>query len=275
MKKNIDNKTVQSFGDEWSRYDQSGMSDEESLKIFNEYFSIFPWNLISDRSEGFDMGCGSGRWARWMAEKVGILNCIDPSDAIEISKNNLKNFKNINYFRASVDDDIQLTASQDFGYSLGVLHHIPDTQAALSSCVKLLKPGAPFLVYLYYSFDNRSKLYRFIWKVSDLIRRLIFILPSFLKHWLTDCIAILIYYPLTRIALAAERCGIDISNIPLSYYKDHSLYTMRTDARDRFGTPLEQRFSKEKIHNMMLEAGLDEIKFSSNAPFWCAVGYKK
>jgi SAM-dependent methyltransferase len=251
------------------------MSDEESLKIFNEYFSIFPWNLISDRSEGFDMGCGSGRWARWMAEKVGILNCIDPSDAIEISKNNLKNFKNINYFRASVDDDIQLTASQDFGYSLGVLHHIPDTQAALSSCVKLLKPGAPFLVYLYYSFDNRSKLYRFIWKVSDLIRRLIFILPSFLKHWLTDCIAILIYYPLTRIALAAERCGIDISNIPLSYYKDHSLYTMRTDARDRFGTPLEQRFSKEKIHNMMLEAGLDEIKFSSNAPFWCAVGYKK
>jgi SAM-dependent methyltransferase len=275
MKKNIDNKTVQSFGDEWSRYDQSGMSDEESFKIFNEYFSIFPWNLISDRSEGFDMGCGSGRWARWMAEKVGTLNCIDPSDAIEISKNNLKNFKNINYFRASVDDDIQLTASQDFGYSLGVLHHIPDTQAALSSCVKLLKPGAPFLVYLYYSFDNRSKLYSFIWKASDLIRRLIFILPSFLKHWLTDCIAIFIYYPLTRIALAAERCGIDISNIPLSYYKDHSLYTMRTDARDRFGTPLEQRFSKVKIHNMMLEAGLDEIKFSSNAPFWCAVGYKK
>ena len=194
---------------------------------------------------------------------------------ISMVNNKLKNFKNINYFRASVDDDIQLTASQDFGYSLGVLHHIPDTQAALSSCVKLLKPGAPFLVYLYYSFDNRSKLYRFIWKVSDLIRRLIFILPSFLKHWLTDCIAILIYYPLTRIALAAERCGIDISNIPLSYYKDHSLYTMRTDARDRFGTPLEQRFSKEKIHNMMLEAGLDEIKFSSNAPFWCAVGYKK
>jgi 2-polyprenyl-3-methyl-5-hydroxy-6-metoxy-1,4-benzoquinol methylase len=43
----------------------------------------------------------------------------------------------------------------DFGYSLGVLHHIPDAQKALSDCVKKLKLGAPFLVYLYYSFDNR------------------------------------------------------------------------------------------------------------------------
>jgi len=28
--KNIDEKTVESFGDEWSRFDQSGMSNEEA-----------------------------------------------------------------------------------------------------------------------------------------------------------------------------------------------------------------------------------------------------
>ena len=39
--------------------------------------------------------------------------------------------------------------SMDFGYSLGVLHHIPDTKEALQKCVSKLKPGAPFLVYLY------------------------------------------------------------------------------------------------------------------------------
>ena len=36
----------------------------------------------------------------------------------------------------------------DFGYSLGVLHHIPDTQSALRACVRKLKAGAPFLLYL-------------------------------------------------------------------------------------------------------------------------------
>lgn len=274
MKKNIDSKTVQSFGDEWSRFDQSRMTDKESKKIFDEYFSIFPWDMITKNSEGFDMGSGSGRWARWMADKVGVLNCIDPSDALEQSKKNLSNFKNINYFKASVDDDINLNYSQDFGYSLGVLHHIPDTKLAISSCVKLLKPGAPFLLYLYYSFDNRPFFYRIIWRLSDLIRRSIYIMPSSLKNFITDLIAIFIYYPLTRISILFDKLGIDSSNIPLSYYKQHSFFTMRTDSRDRFGTPLEQRFSKVQIRGMMEEAGLENISFSDHAPFWCAVGFK-
>ncbi|MDA9927832.1 class I SAM-dependent methyltransferase [Gammaproteobacteria bacterium] len=275
MSKNIDTKTVKSFGDEWSRFDQSRMTDAEAEKIFNEYFSIFPWTMISKESEGFDMGSGSGRWAKWIAGKVGTLNCIDPSDALEVSKKTLSQFDNINYYKASVDDDINLCGSQDFGYSLGVLHHIPNTQLAIASCAKLLKPGAPFLVYLYYSFDNRPIIYRIIWKISDLVRRMIYVLPSPLKHFITDLIALFVYFPLTRISLISEKLGIDSSNIPLSYYKKHSFFTMRTDSRDRFGTPLEQRFSKKVIQEMMEIAGLEKITFSTHAPFWCAVGFKK
>ena len=50
---------------------------------------------------------------------------------------------------------------------------------------------------------------------------------------------------------------------------------MRTDARDRFGTPLEQRFSKSQIQSMMESAGLEKISFSNNAPYWCAIGYAR
>ena len=49
---------------------------------------------------------------------------------------------------------------------------------------------------------------------------------------------------------------------------------MRTDARDRFGTPLEQRFTLQEIEDMMREAGLVDLRFSELAPFWCAVGIK-
>jgi hypothetical protein len=45
----------------------------------------------------------------------------------------------------------------DFGYSLGVLHHVADTEGALRAAVRTLKPGAPLLVYLYYAFDNRPR----------------------------------------------------------------------------------------------------------------------
>ena len=66
----------------------------------------------------------------------------------------------------------------------------------------------------------------------------------------------------------------NISNIPLSYYRNHTFYTMRTDSRDRFGTPLEKRFTKLQIKEMMKRSGLKDIHFSNNAPFWCVVGTK-
>ena len=49
---------------------------------------------------------------------------------------------------------------------------------------------------------------------------------------------------------------------------------MRTDALDRFGTPLEQRFSKNEIFNMMKDAGFRDINFHDGHPYWCAVGIK-
>ena len=50
---------------------------------------------------------------------------------------------------------------------------------------------------------------------------------------------------------------------------------MRTDSRDRFGTPLEKRYSKEEIYQMMKEAKLEKIKFKKTVPFWTVVGHKK
>ena len=50
---------------------------------------------------------------------------------------------------------------------------------------------------------------------------------------------------------------------------------MRTDSRDRFGTPLEKRFTRSEIMKMMQTAGLENIHFSNRSPFWCAVGTKR
>jgi SAM-dependent methyltransferase len=272
---NIDPETAASFGDEWSRFDQSGMLDHESGKMFDEYFAVFPWIDLPQGAEGFDMGCGSGRWARWVLPKVGHLHCIDPSDAIEIAKNKLTSHGNVSFHRASVDGQFLPPASQDFGYSLGVLHHVPNTAEAIRSCVELLKPGAPLLLYLYYAFDNRPWWFRLMWYISDWGRRLISKLPAGLKHSVTDVIAALVYLPLATLSQIMEHLGMKVTNVPLSFYRNHSFYTMRTDARDRFGTPLEQRFTRRQITDMMESAGLVKVRFSDAAPYWCVVGVKK
>ena len=221
------------------------------------------------------MGCGSGRWAKFIAPKVKVLNCIEPSDkALKIAKQNLKNFKNCKFENNNVMDNSIQDSSQDFGYCLGVLHHIPDTKLGLISCVKKLKKGAPFLIYLYYRFDNKPFWYRFIWSSSDIIRRLISKLPFNLKIILTTLIALIVYYPLSKLALFLESFKFNINNLPLSSYRKTSFYTMKTDALDRFGTRLEKRYTKDEIFNMMKEAGLRNIIFSENAPYWVAVGEK-
>jgi SAM-dependent methyltransferase len=271
---NIDQRTVQSFGDEWSKFDQSSLSNEEARKIFDRYFAIFPWDKLPPHPEGFDMGCGTGRWANIAASKVCKLHCVDPSEAIEVAERSLHAHKNIVFHKGSVESSGLLPCSQDFGYSLGVLHHVPDVASAMRSCVALLKSGAPFLVYIYYSFDNRPTWFRVMWRLSDVLRGLIQRLPPSIKSITTDLLAATVYWPLARFSGFLRGKGFSVDLIPLSFYKDHSFYTMRTDARDRFGTPLEQRFSRVQIEQMMRSAGLTDVRFSDGAPYWCAVGRK-
>jgi ubiquinone/menaquinone biosynthesis C-methylase UbiE len=273
---NVDAKTVEGFGEEWSRFDQTGISDIELRKQFDRYFQIFPWEALPKEAVGFDMGCGSGRWAKLVADKAAKLYCIDASSAaLKVAANNLVGHKNVEFICTSVETLPFEDDSMDFGYSLGVLHHVPDTAEGIKSCVRKLKQHAPFLVYLYYAFDNRPFWFRWIWRVSDVFRQLICLLPFSIKKIVTDLIAIFIYFPLARLSNILERIGFDVDYLPLSVYRFHSFYTMRTDALDRFGTKLEQRFTQAQIKQMMDEAGLEKIEFSNSFPFWCAVGLKK
>jgi len=259
---NLDEKTVASFGDEWTHFDQSELSDDERARMFSQYFSIFPWHVVSQGAEGFDMGCGSGRWAMLVAPRVGLLNCIDASkEALGVAKRNMAELDNVRFIHASTDSVPLEEASQDFGYSLGVLHHIPDTAAALKSCTRLLKSGAPFLVYLYYSFDNRPPWFRALWKASDLLRAVISCMPPRLKFLVTDALALTVHWPLACLAWFGEKLQLNTKHLPLNNYRRMSFYTMRTDSRDRFDTPLEKRFTRAEILKMMERAGLADISF--------------
>ena len=273
---NFDKKVIEGFGDEWQRFKQNELPEEELKTIFKGYFKNFPWDKLPNNAQGFDLGCGSGRWAKFVADKVTELHCIDPSDlALEVAKENLKNKTNCQFHCATVDSIPLEDNSMDFGYSLGVLHHVPNTQEAIKSCVAKLKKGSPFLVYLYYAFDNKPWWFKLIWEISDIVRKVISKMPYFLRYFLSQIIAVLIYYPLARLSKILSKLGINVNSIPLSAYKNNSFYTLRTDALDRFGTSLEQRFTKKEIEIMMGNAQLENIEVYKGFHYWNAIGYKK
>lgn len=273
---NTDPRTVEGFGDEWERFSQAELSEGEKATIFEEYFGIFPWYLLpADGSVGADIGCGSGRWATLVAPRVAELHLIDASaTALNVTRGNLGGFQNVHYHHAGVDKLPIPDESLDFAYSLGVLHHVPDTQQAMISIAAKLKSGAPFLVYLYYAFDNRRLWYRWLWRISELGRFIVSRLPGYARHAISDAIAVGVYWPLARGAWLMRLLGCLPESWPLAYYGDKSFYVMRTDALDRFGTGLEQRFTRQQIKMMLESAGFRDIRFSNDPPYWCAVGLK-
>src|SRR5499426_4914927 len=98
---NLDRATVDDFGREWLRFDQSGVSTAEVRRRFGEYFALFPWDSLPRNAVGFDAGCGSGRWAALVAPRVGRLHCIDASaGALGIARKNLGALNNVTFHAA-------------------------------------------------------------------------------------------------------------------------------------------------------------------------------
>ena len=276
---NIDTTLVKGFGSEWEMFSfgENITSLEYFLAVWEDYFSIFPWNLLPDSGGvGADIGCGTGRWSLPVANRVEKLYLIDPSaQALDIAKNNLKKYKNVEFLNQSVDVAMRTIEPLDFAFSLGVLHHVPDINFAFNSISSKLKKGAPLLVYIYYSFDESPHWFRFTWKISDIARKVISALPQKLIIFHTQVIALLIYLPIARLGYILTKIGFNTKYFPLIYYSDKPFYFMRNDSLDRFGTALENRYSKEEILEIFHNSGFIDVHFSDRKPYWCACGIKE
>jgi ubiquinone/menaquinone biosynthesis C-methylase UbiE len=274
---NVDPAVAKGFGQEWTAFQQreDEISQEEREAIFQGYFRIFPWAQLPPLASGIDVGCGSGRWAALVAPRVTRLHALDASaEALAVARKNLARFDNVTFHLASAGAIPLPDHSLEFGYSLGVLHHVPDTEQALREVARVLKAGAPFLVYLYYALDNRPAWYRWTWRASDSVRRMISRLPHPARYVLSQLIAAIIYWPLARASSLVEKMRGRVAAIPLAWYRDKTFYVMRTDAYDRFCTRLEKRFTRAEIAAMLARAGFRNVQFSETEPYWCAIGFK-
>ena len=97
--KNTYKEVVKDFGEEWDTFDHINIAENDQIKIFNDYFKIFPWNEIDkNKSTGIDIGCGSGRWSKFVADNTKELILLDPSvQALDVAKKNLNKKKNIKF----------------------------------------------------------------------------------------------------------------------------------------------------------------------------------
>jgi SAM-dependent methyltransferase len=268
-------KTIEAFGDEWHRFDQLHLSDQEFEVIYNSYFSVLPKHCINIRSSIADVGAGSGRFAQMNARKCMRLVAFEPSKAVELCRKKLSSFSNATVIKATIEQiPSEFENNFDLVYCLGVLHHTDSIRCSLEKVCTLVKPAGYILLYIYYNFDNRSHFFKTIWVISNIVRLIVARLPQRVKYVVSDVLAVLVYFPLAKISAFAEALGLDVASIPLSTYRKYSFKTMRTDSLDRFGTRIEHRMSREQLAHELSRLGFVDIKFSEKVPFWTVSAMK-
>jgi len=276
LKKFKEKRLIDEFGKEWTRFDQSKLSSYEHNVLFGNYFKILPKNFFKSKLICADLGGGSGRWSEIIIKKVKKLFFVEPSlQAINVAKKKLNKFKNVTFINDKIENLKIKDNFLDFAFSLGVLHHTNNYLKAIKLIRKKIKIKGFFLIYLYYNFENRPIFYFYLWYLSNILRKIISLFPFNLKKFICDLIAIFIYYPVAKFSKLLDYLKINSMNMPLSFYKNASLYTMRTDSLDRFATTIEKRFSKVQIKKILINFGFYNIRFSNSAPYWCVLCQRK
>ena len=278
--KNLDQKVIDDFGLEWVAFD---FSENESSVALDAQFLAYcaPIDLKQfnvKTSVAADFGAGSGRWSARLLPYFSLIYVLEPSDgANKVLKNKFKDETRIRILQETVGGNSIPNESLDLAMSLGVLHHIPDTGLAIKDVASKIKSGGIFLCYLYYKLENKPLHYRGLFWASNSLRWVISRLPHAMRRLIARIIAGLIYLPLARTAKLLSNAGKNVSNFPLHHYANMPFVMLQNDALDRFGTRLEQRFSKKEIAEMLGNAGfeLSTLKFSDVEPYWTFSVIKK
>ena len=247
-------RTQASFGYEWTEFDDWQPSGSTN---FQDYFNGIDLPSLRD-ARVLEGGCGMGRHARQLAEHCRMILAIDFSQAIEAAARNVGDLPNV----AVVQADLQALPVADeafeFVYSMGVVHHLADTEGVVRGLVRKLKPGGRLRLYLYWKREGWTG--RALAVVSGIRRfttRLPFPVLKALCWVLSVGLSAGVVLPYRLLA----RLGVRTSEYwPLFVYTKYPFTVLYNDQFDRFSAPLEKRYSEAEARRLLEQAGLRDVR---------------
>ncbi len=271
---NIDSEVVKSFGEEWLKFQY--FSNEMIARCAEEYFDLLPGNIVNKNTYVLDIGCGTGRWTKYLTGRAAFIEAIDPSNSIFAADNLLDTIENVRLTKAGIESIPFNDETFDLVMSIGVLHHTPNPTKSMIDCVKKVKKGGHFYCYLYHNLESKNWFSKSLFWLGEMVRKAVCKLPMSSKAFVCDVLAIVVYMPFIILVRLMILLGLKKAalKMPLAAYHNKSFFIIRNDSLDKFGTSLEHRYSKEQVIAMMSKAGLSDIIVSNGIPYYHAIGRK-
>ncbi|MGF1509128.1 MAG: methyltransferase domain-containing protein [Myxococcota bacterium] len=144
-------RTVKRFGEQWARFRELDDFYEAQFVAW-----IHPNSPDSFREEVvLEAGCGKGRHSRlvasWGAKAVFAM---DLGSSVEVAFENTQDLPNVHVVQADLRSLPFRSSAFDTAFSVGVLHHIEDPEAAFQCLVEALKPGGRVIAWVYGRENN-------------------------------------------------------------------------------------------------------------------------
>jgi SAM-dependent methyltransferase len=246
-------RTQASFGYEWTHFDDWKASGATN---FQDYFSGLDLRTFG-HAQVLDAGCGMGRHARQLAPHCAWLIAIDFSRAIDAAARNVNDLANVTCVQADLTKLPVADDQFDFVYSMGVVHHLADTEAAVAGLVRKLRPGGHMRLYLYW---KRSGWTGWVLGLVNVLRAVTTRLPFAVLRALCYILSIVLYIGVVLPYRALMAIGVDVGDRwPLFVYTKYSFTVLYNDQFDRFSAPLEKRYSEDEARALLENAGLRNV----------------
>jgi ubiquinone/menaquinone biosynthesis C-methylase UbiE/uncharacterized protein YbaR (Trm112 family) len=262
----VKRRTADSFAYEWQRF---GVMAPEWERNFAEYLQPHDPSWLRGK-EILDVGAGSGRHSLQAARHGARVVAVDLGESIDVARENLPD--EVLTVQADAESLPFEHRSFDFVMSIGVLHHLPDPERALHEITRFARPGGRVHIYLYWQPERWS--HRVVLSAVTAIRRITTRLPHSILHAMCYplsaalLVTVVSPYRLLRKHAATRRLA---NFLPLKTYADYPFRVLVNDQFDRFSAPLERRYTRKEVADMMRRAGLSEVTVVPNAG-WVADG---
>jgi ubiquinone/menaquinone biosynthesis C-methylase UbiE/uncharacterized protein YbaR (Trm112 family) len=247
-------RTGASFAYEWETF---GAPRPEWRKNFLDYMQPHAPGFFNGKLM-LDVGTGSGRHAAQAASFGADVVAVDVGASIDVARRNVP--KGVATVQADAEALPFAPETFDIVVSIGVLHHLPDTERALKSLVRYARRGGRVHVYLYW--QPPIGLHRHILRAVSAVRMLTTKLPHRLLRVTCYPLAALLYIFVVlpyRVARGHPWLRRLASLFPLKAYADYPFGVLVNDQFDRFSAPIERRFTQDQVVTMMKDAGLRNV----------------